>query len=95
MLFLGTPTSGSCLMTSGTTTTTPPHITSSPIVAPSEVLPNTAISDRPKVKSVSKKDAKNNRKFVLPTTSTSALATLPNQPQPTVSNQNVLCNKRK
>lgn len=36
-------------------------VTSSPI-APSEVSPTTAISDRPKVKSVSKKDSKNNRK---------------------------------
>lgn len=37
--------------------------TSSPL-APSEVSPNTAICDRPKVKSVSKKDSKNNRKAV-------------------------------
>lgn len=38
--------------------------TTSPPIAPSEVSPNTAISDRPKVKSVSKKDSKNNRKAV-------------------------------
>lgn len=36
--------------------------TSSPM-APSEVSPNTAICDRPKVKSVSKKDCKNNRRL--------------------------------
>lgn len=42
-----------------------PYTTPSPIAAPSEVLPNTAISDRPKVKSVSKKDSKNNRKAAL------------------------------
>lgn len=40
----------------------PSHTTSSPL-APSEVSPSTAISDRPKVKSVSKKDSKNNRKL--------------------------------
>lgn len=42
---------------------TPPYTAPTPIAAPSEVLPNTAISDRPKVKSVSKKDSKNNRKM--------------------------------
>lgn len=78
-------------MTSGTTTTTTtPHVTSSPIVAPSEVLPNTAISDRPKVKSVSKKDAKNNRKTIVSSTTASAtaskIAASPNQPQQTVRN---------
>lgn len=51
------------LLSSATTTTSTSYPTASPI-APSEVLPNTAISDRPKVKSVSKKDSKNNRKVV-------------------------------
>lgn len=50
--------------TAATSTSAPVSYTttSTPIVAPSEVLPNTAISDRPKVKSVSKKDSKNIRK---------------------------------
>lgn len=64
---IGSPSSGSYLMTT-------PLVTSSTIVAPSEVLPNTAISDRPKVKSVSKKDAKNNRKTIISSMSTAAAA---------------------
>lgn len=40
-----------------------PSYTQSSPIAPSEVSPSTAISDRPKVKSVSKKDSKNNRKI--------------------------------
>lgn len=46
----------------GTDVTQPTKPTSSPM-APSEVSPNTAICDRPKVKSVSKKDCKNNRRL--------------------------------
>lgn len=57
-------------ITSGTSTNTSTSTdasvqqkpTSSPM-APSEVSPNTAICDRPKVKSVSKKDCKNNRRL--------------------------------
>lgn len=48
-------------------------VTSSPI-APSEVSPTTAISDRPKVKSVSKKDSKNNRKAVAAAAAAAAAA---------------------
>lgn len=52
----------------------PPKYYPSPssIVVPSDVLPNTAISDRPKMKSVSKKDNKISRKASV-ITSTPAL----------------------
>lgn len=51
---------------------------STPIVAPSEVLPNTAISDRPKVKSVSKKDSKNIRKVTAAAAAAATASSLQN-----------------
>lgn len=78
------PGDGNSIPSTLTTSLAPTtHTTSTPIVAPSEVLPNTAISDRPKVKSVSKKDNKNIRK------ATAAASALQSNQLPTVKSANV------